>query len=256
MEKIYEAIAENDFETTADYLNQLTECSEEQKKLFLSYSTSTEMTQHINKSLKEIASKCQMGNSKDEQHRLKEQESVDNDNERSFDESLSETQALKKYMKGDLKIEKAVALLLNAFKVNIKDIIYDKAVFLSTEIATLISEKFRDTFPKTVRTKSHNLKENSKLCKKVYDMKISASELVNMSILDMKSDELRSTDDLAIKDSILSSQIAKTAAETDIFECGKCKQKKCTYSQLQTRSSDEPMTTFVYCTVCGNRWKF
>jgi len=26
-------------------------------------------------------------------------------------------------------------------------------------------------------------------------------------------------------------------------------------SQAQTRSADEPMTTFVYCNECGNRWK-
>lgn len=25
--------------------------------------------------------------------------------------------------------------------------------------------------------------------------------------------------------------------------------------QLQTRSADEPMTTFVLCNECGNRWK-
>ena len=30
---------------------------------------------------------------------------------------------------------------------------------------------------------------------------------------------------------------------------------KCTYYQLQTRSADEPMTTFVTCINCGNRWK-
>lgn len=38
--------------------------------------------------------------------------------------------------------------------------------------------------------------------------------------------------------------------------CGKCGQKKVSYSQAQTRSADEPMTTFCECTVCGNRWKF
>ena len=27
------------------------------------------------------------------------------------------------------------------------------------------------------------------------------------------------------------------------------------YIQLQTRSADEPMTTFVLCLECGNRWK-
>ena len=43
---------------------------------------------------------------------------------------------------------------------------------------------------------------------------------------------------------------------TDQFQCGKCKQRKCTYYQMQTRSADEPMTTFVTCIVCNNRWKF
>ena len=38
-----------------------------------------------------------------------------------------------------------------------------------------------------------------------------------------------------------------------MFSCGKCKSKECTYTQLQTRSADEPMTTFVYCMACGNR---
>ena len=44
-------------------------------------------------------------------------------------------------------------------------------------------------------------------------------------------------------------------ASTDNFTCWKCKSKKCTYYQLQTRSADEPMTTFVTCLECGNRWK-
>ena len=42
-------------------------------------------------------------------------------------------------------------------------------------------------------------------------------------------------------------------AETDAFECGKCKQRKCRYYQKQTRSADEPMTTFVTCTNCNNK---
>jgi len=44
-------------------------------------------------------------------------------------------------------------------------------------------------------------------------------------------------------------------ASTDSFTCRKCRSNKCTYYQMQTRSADEPMTTFVSCIDCGNRWK-
>ena len=44
-------------------------------------------------------------------------------------------------------------------------------------------------------------------------------------------------------------------ASTHDFTCGKCKSTKCTHYQLQTRSADEPMTTFVMCLDCGNRFK-
>ena len=45
------------------------------------------------------------------------------------------------------------------------------------------------------------------------------------------------------------------ASSTDTFTCRKCKKNKCTYYQMQTRSADEPMTTFVTCLNCGTRWK-
>ena len=40
-----------------------------------------------------------------------------------------------------------------------------------------------------------------------------------------------------------------------LFRCGKCRSKKTTYYQMQTRSADELMTTFVTCMECENRWK-
>ena len=39
-------------------------------------------------------------------------------------------------------------------------------------------------------------------------------------------------------------------------QCRKCKSWRTTYYQMQTRSADEPMTTFVTCHDCDTRWKF
>jgi transcription elongation factor S-II len=41
---------------------------------------------------------------------------------------------------------------------------------------------------------------------------------------------------------------------TDKWQCNACKQRKCTYYELQTRSADEPMTIFIHCLNCGKRW--
>ncbi|KAF4747006.1 hypothetical protein FOZ62_019799, partial [Perkinsus olseni] len=39
--------------------------------------------------------------------------------------------------------------------------------------------------------------------------------------------------------------------KSGMFQCGKCRKSQTTYFQMQTRSSDEPMTTFVTCLNCG-----
>lgn len=40
-----------------------------------------------------------------------------------------------------------------------------------------------------------------------------------------------------------------------IFECRKCGGKKTTSIGVQLRSADEPMTNFVTCVSCKNKWK-
>lgn len=47
----------------------------------------------------------------------------------------------------------------------------------------------------------------------------------------------------------------KQQATTDQFKCGKCKKKKCTYYEVQTRGMDEPSTIFITCIECGNKWR-
>ena len=48
---------------------------------------------------------------------------------------------------------------------------------------------------------------------------------------------------------------AKDVVEDGFFTCARCKSKKTSYYQLQTRSADEPMTTFVTCHNCDKHWK-
>ena len=58
------------------------------------------------------------------------------------------------------------------------------------------------------------------------------------------------------KDAIRDAQLATSGGtNTSLLKCMKCRKSNCTYNQAQTRSADEPMTTFVYCNNCGNRWK-
>ena len=42
---------------------------------------------------------------------------------------------------------------------------------------------------------------------------------------------------------------------TDAFKCRKCGSRSTSYYEVQTRSADEPMTQFITCLNCGNRWK-
>tara|TARA_B100000795_G_scaffold269991_1_gene261689 strand:- start:521 stop:1069 length:549 start_codon:yes stop_codon:yes gene_type:complete len=47
----------------------------------------------------------------------------------------------------------------------------------------------------------------------------------------------------------------KQVSMTDAIKCGKCKNNKISYQELQTRSGDESMTIFFTCIVCGHKWK-
>jgi len=44
-------------------------------------------------------------------------------------------------------------------------------------------------------------------------------------------------------------------ASTDMFTCRKCKSKRSTFYELQTRSADEPATIFITCLDCGKQSK-
>lgn len=108
-----------------------------------------------------------------------------------------------------------------------------------------------------VRSKYLNLKQNDALRLQLLSATLTPSRFVAMPPAEMASAELRLADRLAAAKALRDTQAAcDTEAETDQFKCGRCGKRRCKYYQLQTRSADEPMTTFVTCVNCGNRWKF
>jgi len=62
--------------------------------------------------------------------------------------------------------------------------------------------------------------------------------------------------DYLIKKKEYIEQRENNIAYSDAYKCYKCGESKCKITQAQTRSADEPMTTFVVCLVCHNTFKF
>ncbi|KAL1943598.1 hypothetical protein VTO73DRAFT_4043 [Trametes versicolor] len=110
-----------------------------------------------------------------------------------------------------------------------------------------------------IRSLFVNLKDknNPGLRESVVSGDLAIAKFCRMSSQDMASEERKAADAKIAQENLFKTLGAEEVqAETDAFQCGRCKQRKCRYRQAQTRSADEPMTTFVTCTVCNNRWKF
>lgn len=133
---------------------------------------------------------------------------------------------------------------------------------LAASIEDAIFSEFRNTdmkYKNRVRSRVANLKDqrNPELRQNVLIGLISSEKIAAMTAEEMASDEMKQLRAKLTKEAINDHQMAKTGGtSTDLFKCGKCRKTNCTYNQVQTRSADEPMTTFVLCNECGNRWKF
>lgn len=128
------------------------------------------------------------------------------------------------------------------------------------EAAVFVAENGTTAAYRTkLRSLFMNLKDpkNPELRERVVTAEISGERLRTMTPQEMAPSELKQAIQQMEKRNLFNAQGAKeTRATTDRFTCGKCKQKKVSYYQMQTRSADEPLTTFCTCENCGNRWKF
>jgi transcription elongation factor S-II len=151
-------------------------------------------------------------------------------------------------------------------------LIYDGLAYMSTESGSSILNKAVEVekaafmaykgdnaeYRNKLRSLFQNLKNktNRELGPRVLSGEIPPEKFVVMTHEELKSARQRQEEDKLQQENMKNAQVPMAERSiSDALKCGKCGQKKVSYSQAQTRSADEPMTTFCECTVCGNRWK-
>ena len=117
--------------------------------------------------------------------------------------------------------------------------------------------RFSDIYKQKFLQIQHNLRNSSVLKGWIVNKKIKTVDVMDMRPEDMWPDGpyAHGIEERIIKD-MRKAYAAQEIKNTEgFFTCGRCKSKKTSYYQLQTRSADEPMTTFVSCHNCDRNWK-
>ena len=77
-----------------------------------------------------------------------------------------------------------------------------------------------------------------------------------MSDDDLKSAELKEEEKKLEDENMRVAQVSREVPSiTDTLSCPKCHKREVSFYQAQTRSADEPMTTFCTCQPCGHQWR-
>jgi transcription elongation factor S-II len=120
------------------------------------------------------------------------------------------------------------------------------------------NQAFRDVYLAVARRIVGNLSPSSYIQNKNLWLRFSTGELTIEDIVKQNYYELcpenwqQMVDRQAKREQIqLEGDFSRA---TDKWMCHGCKQRKCTYYELQTRSADEPMTIFIHCLNCNKRW--
>jgi transcription elongation factor S-II len=129
------------------------------------------------------------------------------------------------------------------------------AILIENELFLEYGKKQKE-YPQKFRSLFTNLKDplNKDLREALFTGAIFPSELVNLSHEDLANPTLKGTRKKIVDDATQAAQGVKPSVSS-LFTCGRCKKNETSYYQMQTRSADEPMTTFITCVGCGHHWK-
>ena len=96
--------------------------------------------------------------------------------------------------------------------------------------------------------------KNEEFLEKIMKNEIKPCEIGNLSVQDIYPENWKDLLNIKSKRDKIRYEL-KPEAMTSLFKCRKCKSRETSYYEVQTRSADEPMTQFITCLNCNNRWK-
>jgi transcription elongation factor S-II len=127
------------------------------------------------------------------------------------------------------------------------------------EIPAWENKMFRERYKSKFLNIKYNL-EHSDLVQRILSKEVKTSSIAGLSAVGLNpvgvaAQTIRERHEFHAR-KLMSAKRAEDEKDFEgLFTCGKCKSKRTTYYQMQTRSADEPMTTFVTCLNCSKRWK-
>lgn len=127
-----------------------------------------------------------------------------------------------------------------------------KATMLAIKIENGLIKAFglkKADYTNKSRTILANLMRSDEFKKRIMSGEVKAEEIATMDPKDMLDEALRKKRDEMEKDIVDAKRsdfmLANMTVKEGMYTCSRCKGKKTTFYEQQTRSADEPMTTFV-----------
>ena len=95
---------------------------------------------------------------------------------------------------------------------------------------------------------------NKSFIDRIKNKEITPQNIMKLHLYDINPDNWKELINKKIKSDKIKNDL-KPNAMTNLYKCGRCKSRECSYYEVQTRSADEPMTQFITCLNCNNRWR-
>ncbi|KAJ6133517.1 hypothetical protein N7471_008732 [Penicillium samsonianum] len=137
-------------------------------------------------------------------------------------------------------------------------VVLSRAIAVEISAYKYLGPETKEEYRTKIRSLFQNLKNksNPKLRVRVVEGEITAERFVRMTHDELRSVEQREADAKIQKENMDKAMVAQQERSiSKSLQCGKCGQRKVTYTEAQTRAADEPMTLFCTCLNCGKSWR-